>query len=101
MAGAKINGSYHQTQDDGKFLLPCSNVRDKALAESLVKHNITYSEAIIYKTVAIDLSDLSDVKYDMLVFFNSMAIDSLYTDFPNSVRMKHASLYLEILRQKQ
>ena len=69
-------------KDDGKFLLPCSDVRDKALAESLVKHNITYSEAIIYKTVASDLSDLSDVKYDMLVFFNSMAIDSLYTNFP-------------------
>jgi uroporphyrinogen-III synthase len=69
-------------KDDGKFLLPCSDVRDKALAESLVKHTITYSEAIIYKTVASDLSDLSDVKYDMLVFFNSMAIDSLYTNFP-------------------
>lgn len=69
-------------KDDGKFLLPCSDLRDKALAEVLVKHNITYSEAIIYKTVASDLSDLSDVKYDMLVFFNPSAIDSLYSNFP-------------------
>ena len=69
-------------KEDGKFLLPCSDVRDKALAEVLVKHNIPYSEAIIYKTVASDLSDLSDVKYDMLVFFNPSAIDSLYTNFP-------------------
>ena len=31
---------------------------------------------------ASNLNDLSDVKYDMLVFFNSSAIDSLYTNFP-------------------
>ncbi len=69
-------------KESGSFLLPCSNVRDKALAEALLKHNINYSEAVIYQTVASDLSDLSDVKYDMLVFFNPSAIDSLYTNFP-------------------
>jgi uroporphyrinogen-III synthase len=51
-------------------------VRDKAIAEALAKHKYPYSEAVIYKTVASDLSDLSDVKYDMLVFFNPSAIDS-------------------------
>ncbi len=69
-------------RESGSFLLPCSNVRDKALAEALQKHNISYSEAVIYQTVASDLSDLSDVKYYMLVFFNPSAIDSLYTNFP-------------------
>ncbi|MCB0508223.1 MAG: uroporphyrinogen-III synthase [Chitinophagales bacterium] len=69
-------------KDAGKFLLPCSNVRDAALADKLQEHQIEYSEAVIYKTVASDLSDLSDVKYDMLVFFNPSAIDSLYTNFP-------------------
>jgi uroporphyrinogen-III synthase len=69
-------------KESGKFLLPCSDVRDKAMAETLAKHEIPYSEAVIYKTVASDLSDLSDVKYDMLVFFNPSAIDSLYTNFP-------------------
>ncbi len=70
-------------KEDGKFLLPCSDVRDKALAEALHKYNIEYSEAVIYKTVASNLSDLSDVKYDMLVFFNPSAIDSLYDNFPD------------------
>jgi uroporphyrinogen-III synthase len=69
-------------KENGKFLLPCSTVRDKALAEKLNSHHISYTEAVIYKTVASDLSDLSDVKYDMLVFFNPSAIDSLYTNFP-------------------
>ncbi|MFN8284814.1 MAG: uroporphyrinogen-III synthase [Chitinophagales bacterium] len=69
-------------KEDGKFLLPCSDLKDKALADAFAKHDLPYSEAIIYKTVASNLSDLSDVKYDMLVFFNSSAIDSLYTNFP-------------------
>ncbi len=69
-------------KEDGKFLLPCSDVRDKAMAASLIKNGIDYTEAFIYNTVASDLSDLSDVKYDMLVFFNPSAIDSLYTNFP-------------------
>ncbi len=69
-------------KEDGKFLLPCSDVRDRALADTLIKHNIPYSEAFIYKTVASDLSDLSDVKYDMLVFFNPSAIESLFANFP-------------------
>jgi uroporphyrinogen-III synthase len=63
--------------------LPCSDVRDGALAEALQKYDIPYVEAFIYKTVASDLSDLSDVKYDMLVFFNPSAIDSLYSNFPD------------------
>lgn len=70
-------------KEDRKFLLPCSDVRDKALVDALAKHNIQYSEAVIYQTLASDLSDLSDVKYDMLVFFNPSAIDSLYTNFPD------------------
>lgn len=69
-------------KEDGKYLLPCSDLKDKALADIFAKHDIPYTEAIIYKTVASNLSDLSDVKYDMLVFFNSSAIDSLYTNFP-------------------
>lgn len=70
-------------KEDGKFLLPCSDVRDKALAEALHKFNIEYSEAVIYKTVASNLSDLSDVKYDMLVFFSPAGIASLYKNFPD------------------
>ena len=37
----------------------------------------------MYKTVCSDLSDLSDVKYDMLVFFSPSGIESLYKNFPD------------------
>lgn len=69
-------------KENSTYLLPCSDVRDKAFADVMAQYDIRYTEAIIYKTVASDLSDLSDVKYDMLVFFNPSAIDSLYINFP-------------------
>ena len=37
----------------------------------------------MYKTVSSDLSDLSDVTYDVLVFFSPLGIESLYENFPD------------------
>ena len=37
----------------------------------------------MYQTVSSDLSDLSDVTYDVLVFFTPQAILSLYENFPD------------------
>ena len=37
----------------------------------------------MYRTVCSDLSDLSDVKYDMLVFFSPSGIESLFKNFPD------------------
>jgi uroporphyrinogen-III synthase len=43
---------------------------------------------ILYKTVAADLSDLEDVKYDLLVFFSPGGIESLFKNFPDFVQDK-------------
>ena len=37
----------------------------------------------MYRTVCSDLSDLSDVFYDMLVFFSPSGIESLFKNFPD------------------
>lgn len=37
----------------------------------------------MYQTVSSDLSDLSDVTYDVLVFFSPLGIKSLYENFPD------------------
>ena len=37
----------------------------------------------MYKVVCSDLSDLADVKYDILVFFSPTGIKSLFENFPN------------------
>jgi uroporphyrinogen-III synthase len=54
-----------------------------SIPETLEKEKINYSKAMMYKTVCSDLSDLADVKYDMLVFFSPSDIESLFKNFPD------------------
>jgi uroporphyrinogen-III synthase len=49
------------------------------LLESL---DIKWKRCIFYKTVISDLSNLSDVTYDVLVFFSPSGIESLFHNFP-------------------
>ena len=74
-----------------KFLYPCSDIRKDDLPEFMRANNLKFTEAVIYRTVASDLSDLSDVKYDCLAFFSPSGISSLFVNFPgfeqNSTRI--------------
>lgn len=66
-----------------KFLLPCSNLGAKEVVDYLDKNKFDYKEAMMYRTVSSDLSDLSDITYDVLVFFSPLGIKSLYDNFPD------------------
>ncbi len=66
-----------------KFLLPCSNLGAKDVSEFLTANDFNWQDALMYRTVASDLSDLSDVTYDILVFFSPLGIHSLYENFPS------------------
>ena len=65
-----------------KFLLPCSNLGKKSVCAFLDENEFDYKEAVMYKTVSSDLSDLTDITYDVLVFFSPLGIQSLYDNFP-------------------
>ncbi|MDG1913832.1 MAG: uroporphyrinogen-III synthase [Crocinitomix sp.] len=65
-----------------KFLLPCSDILRATIPNTLEENNINFSKLILYRTVASDLSDLEDVKYDVLVFFSPSGIESLLKNFP-------------------
>lgn len=65
-----------------KFLLPCSDILRANIPDTLAENNINYEKLILYRTVASDLSDLEDVKYDVLVFFSPSGIESLLKNFP-------------------
>ena len=67
---------------EGPFLLPCSDILKKDIPKYLEDNNLEYSKAVIYRTVCSDLSDLSNVNYDMLVFFSPSGIKSLFQNFP-------------------
>ncbi|MEM9858718.1 MAG: uroporphyrinogen-III synthase [Bacteroidota bacterium] len=65
-----------------KYLFPCSDIRKDDIPNFLESNGFTYSEAIIYRTVASDLSDLENVYYDILAFFSPSGINSLLVNFP-------------------
>ncbi|MBE63904.1 MAG: hypothetical protein CMB89_16230 [Flammeovirgaceae bacterium] len=66
-----------------KFIFPCSDIRKDDIPEFLDKNGYTWSELIIYRTVASDLSDLENVYYDILAFFSPSGISSLFDNFPD------------------
>ncbi|MDG2330435.1 MAG: uroporphyrinogen-III synthase [Flavobacteriales bacterium] len=65
-----------------KFLVPCSDIQRKVIPQQLEALGLNFTNATLYKTVCSDLSDLEDVKYDMLVFFSPSGIESLFKNFP-------------------
>ena len=74
-----------------KFLFPCSDIRKNDLPDFLRENGFNFTEAIMYHTVAADLSDLKNVYYDILAFFSPSGINSLFVNFPefkqNNTRM--------------
>lgn len=66
-----------------KFLLPCTDILRDKIPVTLEEQKIDFTKAILYKTVASDLSDLENVYYDMLVFFSPGGIESLFKNFPD------------------
>jgi uroporphyrinogen-III synthase len=65
-----------------KFLVPLSDSHKEEIPRKLDKNKIKYTKAIFYRTVCSDLSDLSSVNYDMLVFYSPSGIKSLMENFP-------------------
>lgn len=66
-----------------KFLLPCADRLRDRIPQTLEENDLNFTKAILYRTVASDLSDLENVSYDMLVFYSPGGIESLFKNFPN------------------
>ena len=65
------------------FLLPSSDQLKSEVPNVFNELGVNWKQATFYKTVVSDLSDLSDVSYDILVFFSPSGIKSLFENFPN------------------
>ncbi|MFD2563223.1 uroporphyrinogen-III synthase [Aquimarina rubra] len=66
-----------------KFLLPSSDQLKPEIPDTLNNLKVEWKQAIFYKTVVSDLSNLRDVFYDILVFFSPSGIKSLFENFPD------------------
>lgn len=66
-----------------KILYPCSDIRKDDTPSYLERNGFSFTEAVIYKTVASDLSDLASVNYDIIAFFSPSGVNSLFVNFPD------------------
>lgn len=68
---------------DERYLVPLSEQHKKEIPQLLEKHKVRHKIGILYQTVSSDLSDLSMLNYDVLVFFSPSGIRSLLSNFPD------------------
>ncbi len=68
---------------DEKFLLPASDQLNADAPITLNNLKVDWTQAVFYKTVVSDLSDLANVYYDVLAFFSPSGIKSLFSNFPD------------------
>lgn len=66
-----------------KFFIPLSDKHKPEIPELMEKNAYTHTIGTLYKTVNSDLSDLSKLNYDVLVFYSPSGIRSLKENFPN------------------
>ena len=65
-----------------KFLMPSSDTLKPSIPNALEEAGIEYKRAILFNTV-VDLSDLENVYFDMLVFYSPGGIESLLKNYPD------------------
>jgi uroporphyrinogen-III synthase len=66
------------------MLLPVSDVhKDNGELANLEKAGISYTKAVMYRTVSNDFQPDEKLDYDMLIFFSPVGIASLLKNFPN------------------
>jgi uroporphyrinogen-III synthase len=70
----------HKTEN---FLLPCSGSSETDLSKILKDNKIKHSKAVMYETIASDLSSIDINSYDLIVLFSPSGVKSLFTNFPN------------------
>ena len=69
--------------NDENYLVPSSDIHKQSMFKLLDESSINYTRAIIYRTVAANLSHVDVNKFDCLIFFSPAGIKSLQNNFPD------------------
>ena len=69
----------HKTE---KFFLPCSDQGNPEVTKFFTDLKVPIQEAVMFRTAYTDLTDLKDIKYDIIAFFSALEIKSLFDNFP-------------------
>ncbi len=65
-----------------KYILPVSDTAKNDIAQYLIKHNIKYAEATLYRMVSNDIATVMKLSYDMIVFFSPFSVQTLFEHNP-------------------
>ena len=66
-----------------KFFLPCGMSGNAEVTQLFASLNIPIQEAQMYRLASANLVGLADIKYDIIAFFTSLEINSLFENFPD------------------
>lgn len=66
-----------------KFLFVTPEVLNEETITALDNSKITYTKAIMYRTVSNDFGPNEEFNYDMLLFFSPIGVQSLFKNFPD------------------
>lgn len=66
-----------------KFLFVTPEVLNEETITALDNSKITYTKAIMYRTVSNDFGPDEEFNYDMLLFFSPIGVQSLFKNFPD------------------
>lgn len=75
--------SYILRNKEEKFFLPCSDVGNPEVTLYFKELKVPIQEAVMYRAVNTDLTELKDIKYDIIAFFSALEIKSMFEQFPD------------------
>lgn len=75
--------SYILRNKEEKFFLPCGDNGNAKVVKFFKEMKLEVQEAMMYRTVNNDLSNLKDIKYDIIAFFSANEIKSMFEQFPD------------------
>jgi uroporphyrinogen-III synthase len=61
-----------------KYILPLSDSARNDIGQYLIKHNIKYTDATLYRMVSNDIAEVMQSAYDMIVFFSPYSVQTLF-----------------------
>ncbi len=66
-----------------KYILPVSDSGKTDIAQYIIKHNIKYTDATLYRMVSNNIAPVMELAYDMIVFFSPFSVQTLFDHNPS------------------
>ena len=65
-----------------KFIVPTSDSGKNEVRDFLARHNASFTEATLFRTVSNDIGTVMETSYDMIVFFSPFSVQTLFEHNP-------------------